>query len=285
MFAGVAVRRTVAAERGATRLARSKVDPRGADLHTLVALPAFRLSDSRNRTDVAAALVRHQCPFLMKSVAIRTLEGVRDSIDDREGVVMHPRDGFSLRACVVIVVLMLIVALPAAQTTTVPVRFSAVAVNLDGMTARTGLSILEIAINRWSTAAEREKLLRAVLEKGPETLLDVLRDMRPVGSIRTPDSLAYDLRFAHRMPADEGGERIVLATDRYMSFWEVANRPRSVDYPFMLIELRINRNGEGEGKMSIATKIIADKKNNVIVLENYGSQPVMLNQVERKSTR
>ena len=195
---------------------------------------------------------------------------------------MYPRDGLSLGACATTVALTLVVALPAAQTTNVPVRFSAIAVNLDGMTARTGMSVLELNISRWSTAAEREKLLAAVVEKGPEKLLDVLQDMRPVGSIRTPNSLAYDLRFAHRMPADEGGDRIILATDRYMSFWETVNRPRSVYYPFILIELRINRNGEGEGKMSIATKIIADKENNAIVLENYGTQPAMLTHVKRQ---
>src|SRR6267142_4237003 len=201
-----------------------------------------------------------------------------------EGVVMYSRDGFSLRAFAATAGLTLIVGLPAAQTTNVPERFSAIAVNLDGMTARTGISTLAITINRWSTAAERDKLLDVVVTKGPERLLDVLQDMRSVGSIRTPNSLAYDLRFAHRMPADEGGERIILATDRYMSFWETVNRPRSIDYPFTLIELRINRNGEGEGKMSIATKIIADKKNNVIVLEDYGTQPVMLNHVKRELT-
>lgn len=198
---------------------------------------------------------------------------------------MYSRNGLSLRAGAATVMLALIVALPSAQTTVVPVKFSAVAVNVDGMTARTGMSALDVTITRWSTASEREKLLGAVIEKGPEALLGLLQGLRSVGSIRTPNSLAYDLRFAHRLPDEEGGERIILATDRYMSFWEAANRPRSVDYPFTLIELRINRHGEGEGKMSIATKIIADKKNNSIVLENYGTQPVMLNQVKRQSPR
>jgi hypothetical protein len=198
---------------------------------------------------------------------------------------MNTTVGWSLRACAATVVLAMFAALPAAQTTDLPVRFSATAVNLDWMTAPTGVSIVEITVTRWSTAAERERLLNALVEKGPEKLLDVLQEMRPVGSIRTPNSLAYDLRFAHRMPSDEGGERIVLATDRYMSFWEAANRPRSSEYPFMLIELRINRDGEGEGKLSVAAKITADRKNNAIVLENYGTQPVMLTQVKREVTR
>ena len=198
---------------------------------------------------------------------------------------MYPRNGRLLRAGAAIAMLTLIVALPRAQTTDLPVRLSAVAINIDGMTARTGMSVLDLTITRWSTAGERERLLGTLIEKGPEKLLSLLQDMRSVGSIRTPNSLAYDLRFALRLPDDEGGERIILATDRYMSFWELTNRPRSADYPFTLIELRINRHGEGEGKMSIATRIIADKKNNAIVLENYGTQPVMLNLVKRQSAR
>ena len=109
--------------------------------------------------------------------------------------------------------------------------------------------------------------------------------MKPVGSIRTPNSLAYDLRFAHKVPADEGGERVILVTDRYISFWEAANRPRTIDYPYTVIELRIKPDGEGEGKMSIATRIIPDKRNNVIVLENYGTQPVLLKNVRPMANR
>ena len=55
----------------------------------------------------------------------------------------------------------------------------------------------------------------------------------------------------------------MLVTDRRIGFWEAANQPRSIDYPFTVIELRLNSDGEGEGKMSIATKIIADKEDNI----------------------
>ena len=71
-------------------------------------------------------------------------------------------------------------------------------------------------------------------------------------------------------------------TDRRIGFWEASNQPRSIDYPFTVIELRLNRDGEGEGKMSLATKIIADKENNIVTLENYDIQPVMLNNVRRE---
>lgn len=38
----------------------------------------------------------------------------------------------------------------------------------------------------------------------------------------------------------------------------------------------------GEGKMSIATKVTIDKKRGTMVLENYGTQPVRLNEVRRE---
>jgi hypothetical protein len=127
--------------------------------------------------------------------------------------------------------------------------------------------------------------MTVLFEKGPEKLLEALTDMPKVGYIRTPNTLAYDLRSSQRAPLPDGGERIVLVTDRYITFWEAANRPRTIDYPFTVIELHINRDGAGEGKMSLATKITADKENKLVVLENYTTQPVMLNDVRREKMK
>ena len=121
-----------------------------------------------------------------------------------------------------------------------------------------------------------------MLEKGPEKLLDALQDARPVGHFGAPGKLSWDLRFARRTPLAEGGERVVLVTDRPISFREAVNQPRSFEYPFTVIELRLNKDGEGEGKMSIATKVIPDKEQNVITLENYDLQPVQLTNVKRE---
>src|SRR5262249_6717957 len=133
-------------------------------------------------------------------------------------------------------------------------RFTALAVNM-GTPGRPGASTVDIAINRWSSDAEREKLLTVLREQGPDKLLETLQSLPRVGFIRTPNSIGYDLHYARRSEMPEGGERIIIATDRRISFWEAANRPRSIDYPFTLIELHIRPNGEGEGKMSLATKI------------------------------
>ena len=142
---------------------------------------------------------------------------------------------------------------------------------------------VEFVVNRYSSDAERDDLLKTLQDKGPEKLLDALQKLPRIGYFRTPNSIGYDLKYARKMPLDEGGEQIILATDRYITFWEAANRPRTIDYPFTLIEMRIGRDGEGEGKMSLFTKIMYDKKKNQIVLENYASQPVLLTKVRRES--
>ena len=173
----------------------------------------------------------------------------------------------------------------AAQTKGSPARFTAAAVNFDAP-GRAAAGSVEMVVNRWSTDAERDRLMTALMEKGPEKLLDTLQDMPRVGYIRTPNSVGYDLHYARRAPGEDGGERITMATDRHIGFWEASAQPRSIEYPFTVIEIHMNKNGEGEGKLSLATKITADSDHKTIILEDYGIQPVLLQHVrEEKVSR
>jgi hypothetical protein len=169
---------------------------------------------------------------------------------------------------------------PAAQTRgaelRLPVRLSAVAQDLDR-----GLATpIRITINRWSSDQVRDRLLDVLMTRGPATLLDALQDAPKVGSIGTTTSLAWDLHFARATPGEDGGIRIVLGTDRPIAFSEQWNGSRTLDYPFTVVELRLNNDGEGEGTLSFATKIIPDAKNRTVVLENWGTQRVRLMQVK-----
>ena len=165
-----------------------------------------------------------------------------------------------------------------AQTMGTPERYTASAFNLNNGRAGT----IDITVNRWSTDKQRDALMALVVEKGPEKLLDALQDMPAMGHFGAPGNLSWDIHFARKMPLADGGERVVLITDRRISFWEAANQPRSIDYPFTFIDIRFNRDGEGEGKMSIATKVIYDKKDNMISLENFQTSQVLLNNIRRE---
>ncbi len=161
-----------------------------------------------------------------------------------------------------------------------PVRFTALAVNM----ARGGSGTLEMRVNNWTTDAERDRLMNVLMDQGPDKLLAALQKAPKVGYIRSTSSIGYDLHYARAVPGEDGGWQVVLATDRRMSFWEVANQTRSVDYPFTVVEIHVNKDGEGEGKLSLATRITADKENKLIVLENYAIQPVLLKSVRMQKT-
>lgn len=158
-------------------------------------------------------------------------------------------------------------------------EFTANAVNMSNV-GNPGASQVEITVNAYTTDAARDRLMEVFRKDGEAALLRALQNERPVGSIRAPGSLAYDLRYARELPGEEGGRRLILATDRPIGFAEARNNPRTLDYPFTLIELRLDGEGRGEGRLSIATKLTLN--DNVLVIENYADQPVMLKDVRRR---
>ena len=160
-------------------------------------------------------------------------------------------------------------------------RFTAFAVDMSAQAGRNRAGTVDIVINRWSTDAERNRLRDALREKGPESLLSALQDVKdPVGYIQTPGNVGYPLRFARQIPTSDGGRRILLGTDRPVSFFEASNPGITSDYPFMVIDLTVNAKGEGQGRLLPLARVTAND-DHVVDIENYTTEPVRLNAVRR----
>jgi len=157
-------------------------------------------------------------------------------------------------------------------------RLTAFAVDMSNLAMRTRAGTIDIAITRWSTPEQRAALVSALREGGPDALLKALQKTKEVGYIRTPESIGYPLRFAQEIPTPDGGERIIIATDRYVSFLEATNQPRSIDYPFMLVDIRLGPDGKGTGKLMPLAKVTMNE-DHVVEIENYASEPVRLTEV------
>jgi hypothetical protein len=186
-----------------------------------------------------------------------------------------------LTAAVAAAVISSSAALPAAQSNIArPEKFTAFAVDISNTAPRALASTVDLTINRWSTDAERDQLLTVFRAKGQEALLSALQKLPVVGGITSPGSLKYDIHFARERQEAEGGRMIFLMTDRYIGAWEAANRPRTIDYPFTLIQLQVDKDGNGVGKASVATKI-TEAVDGTIELENFSNQPVALNKVRK----
>jgi hypothetical protein len=172
-----------------------------------------------------------------------------------------------------------LMAVPVASTQDAIASFQAVAVNMSNAgRGRTGT--IDITIERWTTDEEREKLASVLVEKNENALLIELQKIKPrVGFIRTPDSVGYDLRYAREVVNDDGTRRIVIATDRPVSWMEARENNRTMDYPFMLIEMRLDPKGKGTGKLAPMVKVNYDKEKKTLGLENWASEPVLLTEI------
>jgi hypothetical protein len=204
--------------------------------------------------------------------------------------ILKPKFVFALAALVVA----LIAAIPgiSAQDTPAVEEFTAFAINVNRRPTGSGANrpttaTLTFRIERWSTDEERESLMAILKEeqnvnRANQQLLRTLQRLPRVGWIRETGTVSWDLRYANQTPLPDGGRRIVLGTDRPIGFWEARNQPRTIDYPFTILEFRLDKNNQGEGKMLADTRLIMDRDSSTLVLENFDISPVRLNQIRRR---
>jgi hypothetical protein len=120
----------------------------------------------------------------------------------------------------------------------------------------------------------------------PVAALTAAIDRAPtIGYIWTNDVTGYSIKYAYRAPLPDGGERIILATNRRLGAntteWTLVSATPVTDYEFTLFELRLNAKGLGEGKASLTAKVIADNEAKTLTLENYAATPTILQNVKR----
>ena len=147
--------------------------------------------------------------------------------------------------------------------------YTFVAVSTGGSTGGRTASF-DFRITRYTTDQEVEELANILKTQGQDGLrramekLDVGR-INPVGSTGTQISVA-------RKRQTPDGTILTIVTPRNMSFVELYNSGRSVDYPFGYVRFTLNEKGEGTGQIMAATKITFNKKKDLVELESFGNQ-------------
>ena len=156
-------------------------------------------------------------------------------------------------------------------------RYRAVAASLNLGKA----SQIDIVIERWSTDQERQQLLTTLQEFGRDKLIAELMKIRPrCGYMRLPNTRGYDLFYARDNVLPDGNHHVVLATNRSVGTKEAATATRSLDYQLTLIELHLDKESQGEGKLVPAGKVTWDNAKKTIEIENWGALPVDLKGVK-----
>jgi hypothetical protein len=116
-------------------------------------------------------------------------------------------------------------------------------------------------------------------------LAAALKKAPTIGFLWTSETVGYSIKYAYRVPQADGGQRIILATDRRVGAWSTLWKPGpsvpSSDYPFSIIELRVNSKGEGDGKGVVGGKVVVDDAAKTIAVDGYSGLPVILKGVKK----
>jgi hypothetical protein len=126
--------------------------------------------------------------------------------------------------------------------------------------------------------------------KGPstpeESLAMALKQASTVGYLWSSEVAGYALRYAGKVTAPDGTQRIILITDRRLGKinekWTPDDAGTPANYDFSVIELRVNPKGEGEGKISLTGKVAPDSMVKIPAPGNYVSLPVVLTRVKQR---
>jgi hypothetical protein len=113
-------------------------------------------------------------------------------------------------------------------------------------------------------------------------LARALEEGNTVGYLWSSEVAGYALRYAGRVSAADGSQRIVLLTQRRLGemtqkWTPVSGTPN--EYEFSVIELRLNSEGVGEGKASLTGTVAPDAAAKMVALENYAGLPVVFREV------
>jgi hypothetical protein len=118
------------------------------------------------------------------------------------------------------------------------------------------------------------------------SLAAALKRATTLGTLWTSETVGYSIKYAYRDKQQDGGERVILATDRRVGAWSALWKPSgtvsATDYAFSVIELHLNAAGDGEGRGVVVGKIAVDVPNKTIALEGYNALPIILKGVKRK---
>jgi hypothetical protein len=154
-------------------------------------------------------------------------------------------------------------------------RFSARSVEMTSL-ARLSFRHVDIAISQWSTDLDHRQLARTLLEKGPVSFVDLLCGYPAVGTITVAGGQSFTIRYAWETADRDGGKRIYLASDEPISLVSSEFRRFADLEPFYFIELRLDRHGDGVGRLSDAIRLSVDQSRNVIELRDFERRPLHL---------
>jgi hypothetical protein len=161
-----------------------------------------------------------------------------------------------------------------------PAQYAAVAIGQGGSVAGKSFG-MTIYLDAVSSDGEVEELAGTLKHKGQDALVNALDNLKDKGRVAPVGSVGTGMRVIRIRPTKDGGQHIVLLTNRPITFGELYSGTRSRDYPFGIVILNVGKDGKGTGLFDPLCKMKFNKKNELEV-ERYGQKPFRLVNVYRQ---
>lgn len=136
-------------------------------------------------------------------------------------------------------------------------------------------SMVDIKINRWSTEEEEDELVQALKVGGPERLFNEMKAQKKTGFIALRGDRGYPTYYSQEF-MDGGNRHVLILTDREIYFEEVYNREISMQFPFTMITLALDDEGNGQGTAILGAELQWDETKDALRITGYSAEPVRL---------
>jgi hypothetical protein len=163
---------------------------------------------------------------------------------------------------------------PSLAPLALPSQFAASAIGQAGPAAGKTFG-LTVYIDELSSNGEVDELFGVLKQKGQDGVVSAMDNLKDKGRIAPTGSVGTGVRVIRVHPTSDGGKKIVLVTNRPITFNELYNFTRSTQYPFAIVVLNVDKDGKGTGSFAPLCKIKFNKKKE-IEIEHYGQKPFRL---------
>ncbi|NPV84343.1 MAG: hypothetical protein HPY46_12285 [Candidatus Aminicenantes bacterium] len=136
-----------------------------------------------------------------------------------------------------------------------------------------------IEVDSWTTPDEVMQFSEAMAGSGVEAFLNLFKATKK-GAVRFLYARGYNLtiHMAQVQQEEDGKKKVILVFRREP--WSQGTQLGIGRYYFMVMELRLNEKGKGEGRFYEDAQIQFDVTNGRVFLETYGISPKMIPMIQ-----
>ena len=204
---------------------------------------------------------------------------------------------FGMVLAVLVLAITALTGLEAVAQDDVEVNYKARAISALAI-ERAASDTLDIRVERWSTDAERDALVKILETQGNHAVAAALVDQAETGFARFDprggrgpgrDPRKSVLRYAREIERDDTKE-VIMITNVYIGFGsnaQGADGAKLAEYPLSFILLKFHKGDDGEwqkgvGRLFVGAKVRFDHLGNKFTIDEFPTDPVYLKDITVK---